>query len=174
MVSIWCELLCKLSIYTFKSDQWMTIWWEKMWVKCLLLIFTYSNSKFKVTCKMRTLNAGTSELIPKKNCSKISNITFTILPFSHKNTLTKLFMPNTLESTSLDEIIRCPTKWFILSQRMQNLEYINLMCVTYAQPIPLLLTIETKKWNRDTYINKQETITKIRNQTATFWNQFWN
>ena len=28
---------------------------------------------------------------------------------------------------------------FILTQRMQNLEYVNLKCVTYAQPIPLPL-----------------------------------
>ena len=25
-VSLWCKLLCKLSIYTLKSDEWITIW----------------------------------------------------------------------------------------------------------------------------------------------------
>ena len=50
-VSLYCELLCKLSIYTLKSDQWKTIWWAKIELECLPLIFIYSNSKFKVTCK---------------------------------------------------------------------------------------------------------------------------
>ena len=43
------------------------------------LIFIYSNSKFKVTCKTNTLNSGTSELILKKNVWKFSYITFPIL-----------------------------------------------------------------------------------------------
>ena len=69
-----------------------------------------------------------SELILKKKTSKISNITFAILPFSHISTLTAIL--STLESTSL-----C----FIQTQRTQNLESVNLKCVTYAQPIPLPL-----------------------------------
>ena len=32
MVSLWCEILYKLSIYTLKSDQWTAIWWVKFWV----------------------------------------------------------------------------------------------------------------------------------------------
>ena len=43
MVSLWCALLCKFSIYTFKSDQWVTILWAKFDLECLLLIFIYSN-----------------------------------------------------------------------------------------------------------------------------------
>ena len=43
-------------------------------------------------------------------------------------------------STTLDEIIRCASKWFILTQQVQNLELVNLKCVTYTQPIPLSLT----------------------------------
>ena len=30
MVSLWCELLCKRSIYTLKSDQWIAIWWANL------------------------------------------------------------------------------------------------------------------------------------------------
>ena len=52
---------------------------------------------------------------------------------------------STLESTSLDETIRCASKWFILRQ-LQNLELLNLKCVTYTQPIPLPLTILTNHW----------------------------
>ena len=45
----------------------------------------------------------------------------------------------TLESPSLDETIRCALKWFILTRRTQNLEFVNLKCVTYTQHIPLPL-----------------------------------
>ena len=49
---------------------------------------------------------------------------------------------STLESTMFDETIRCTSKWFILTWKMQNLEVVNFMCVTYTQPIPLsLITI---------------------------------
>ena len=44
-----------------------------------------------------------------------------------------------MESTSFDEAIRHALKWFIRTQGMQNLEFVNLKCVTYTQPIPLLL-----------------------------------
>ena len=44
---------------------------------------------------------------------------------------------STLEFTSPDENIICASKWFILTQRMQNLEIVNLKCVTYAQLTPL-------------------------------------
>ena len=41
---------------------------------------------------MRTLNSGTSELIPKKNRQKFLTLgpTFAILPFAHKSILTLL------------------------------------------------------------------------------------
>ena len=44
MVSLWCKLLSmltKLSIYTSKSNQWITI---------IMVSKPYFNSKFKVTC----------------------------------------------------------------------------------------------------------------------------
>ena len=50
-----------------------------------------------------------------------------------------------MESTSLDESIRCATKGLILTQRTQNLELVNLMCDTYAQPIPLSLNNHNSK-----------------------------
>ena len=46
----------------------------------------------------------------------------------------------TLESTSLEETNRCASKWFILTQKTQNLEFVNLKCVSYAQLIPLALS----------------------------------
>ena len=47
---------------------------------------------------------------------------------------------STLESISFDEPIRCALKWFILTQRSQNLEFVNLKCVNCRQPIPLALS----------------------------------
>ena len=58
------------------------------------------------------------------------NITFANSPFSHQNTI-----QSTLESSSLDEIIRCASKWPILTQRTQILEFVNLKSVNYTQPI---------------------------------------
>ena len=46
---------------------------------------------------------------------------------------------STFESTTLDKTIRFASKWFILTQKTQNLEMVNLKSVTYAQPIPLSL-----------------------------------
>ena len=46
---------------------------------------------------------------------------------------------STLKSTTLDETIRCTSKWFILTSKMQNMELVNLKCVSNAQPIPLSL-----------------------------------
>ena len=65
--------------------------------------------------------------------SKISSITFAILPFA---------IPSrpTFESTSLDETIRCASKWFILTQRTQKLDFVNLKCVTHN---PFLCPSET-------------------------------
>ena len=40
---------------------------------------------------------------------------------------------STLESTNLDESIKCPSRWFILAQRKPNLEFVNLKCVTHNQ-----------------------------------------
>ena len=43
---------------------------------------------------------------------------------------------STLESTSPNETIRYASKWFILTQRMQNLEFVNLrvcyLCTTHS------------------------------------------
>ena len=89
MVSLWC-LLCKCSIYTLKSDQWITIWWAKFELECLLMISIYFNSIFKVTCKNGDFECQYIRTHSEEKSSEISNITFAILPFSHQNILTKL------------------------------------------------------------------------------------
>ena len=48
--SLWCGLLRKHPIFTLKSNKFIPLWWAKFELECLLKIFTYFNSKFKVTC----------------------------------------------------------------------------------------------------------------------------
>ena len=59
-------------------------------MECLLLIFIYFNSKFKVTYKNGDFKCRYIRTHSEEKPSKIFNITFAILPFSHQNTLTKL------------------------------------------------------------------------------------
>ena len=58
--------------------------------ECLLLIFIYFNSKLKVTCNNRDFKCQNIRTHSEEKPSKISNITFAILPFSYQNTLNKL------------------------------------------------------------------------------------
>ena len=127
MVSLWCELI---SIYTLKN-QWITIV-SKIWVGMSTTNIHLLQFNFKSLAKTRTLNAGTLELIPKKNCLKFQHY---ISHFAHANTLTKL--PSwVLWSLLLFSTLQ---KWFILTQRTQNLQIVNIKCVAYAQPITLPL-----------------------------------
>ena len=73
MVSLWCELFCKLSIYTLKSNQWIITWYGEKhlnWNVYYWYSFTPIQTS-KSLAKMPTLNGGTSELIPKKNRLKL-------------------------------------------------------------------------------------------------------
>ena len=91
MASLWCELLCKSSVYTFKSDRWIRLWWAKFELECLIIIFiiaSIQNSRSLV--KMKTLNASVSKFISKKKKAKIYTISVTILLFFPQNTLTDL------------------------------------------------------------------------------------
>ena len=43
---------------------------------------------------------------------------------------------SSLESSTLDETLRCASEWFMLTlKKTQNLELVNLKCIIYAQPI---------------------------------------
>ena len=78
---LWC-VLCKLSIYTL-SYQWITLWWAIFELEYQPLLFIYSNSKFKVTCK------NTKTLIQKRNFLKFVTLHLPVC-FSHKNIIIKL------------------------------------------------------------------------------------
>ena len=52
----------------------------------------------------------------KENPSKISNITFATLPFYQKKYSNCMAILSTLEFSTLDETIRCASKWLILAK----------------------------------------------------------
>ena len=95
----------------------------------------------KSPVKMQTLNAGTSALIPKRTrlkSWKCLTLHSQFLLLITKNTQTEwpLRIPYFRIYTTLDETIRCASKWFILT-----LELVKLKCVTYAQPIRLFVYV---------------------------------
>ena len=81
--------------------------------------------QFKIQSHLQ--NASTFRSYSEEKTSKISYITFPILPFFHENTLTKL------------------PSWVLWSLLflMKPFHSFNLKCVTYTQPIPvpLIMTI---------------------------------
>ena len=90
MVSLSCELLCIHSIYTWRAINGWQYGEQNLNWNVFLLLFLYSNSKFIVTCKNGDFECWYIWAHSEEKSSKISNITFAILPFSHQNTLTKL------------------------------------------------------------------------------------
>ena len=63
---------------------------SKIWVKMSIINIHLLNSKFEVICKNEDFECRYIRTHTKEKPSKISNITFAILLFSHQNTLTKL------------------------------------------------------------------------------------
>ena len=58
MVSLWYESWCWFLFAPFWNNQWITKWWAKFELERLLLICVYTNAKFIVICKPRTLKGG--------------------------------------------------------------------------------------------------------------------
>ena len=50
MVSLWYESWCWFLFVQFWNDQYITKWWAKFKLECLLLICVYTNAKFIVIC----------------------------------------------------------------------------------------------------------------------------
>ena len=61
--------LCWFFFAPFWSNQWITKWWAKLRLECLLL-FIFTNAKFIVICKPRTLNDGRWRLIQYRKRKK--------------------------------------------------------------------------------------------------------
>ena len=55
MVSLWYDSWCWFLFAPFWNNQWITKWWAKFELECLLLICIHTNAKFIVICKPRTL-----------------------------------------------------------------------------------------------------------------------
>ena len=68
-VSLWYESWCWFLFPPFWNNQW-TKWWAKFKSECLLLICTYTNAKFIVICKPRTLNDGGEDSVKYRNRKK--------------------------------------------------------------------------------------------------------
>ena len=98
--SSWCKLKVYKIIHTKEKPcttnlyfsqklvrQWNSREWVKFVLECILQIFIYSNSKFKVTYKNADFECHYIRTHTKQKPSKISNIKFSILPFYQKKIL---------------------------------------------------------------------------------------
>ena len=83
-VSLWYESWCWFLFTPFRNNQWITKWWAKFKLECLLLICTYTNEKFIVICKPRTLNDGGEDSVKYWNCKKHRFLAAAILLFIGK------------------------------------------------------------------------------------------
>ena len=70
MVSLWYESWCWFLFAPFWNNQQITKWWAKFKLECLLLICVYTNAKFIVICKPRTLNGGGEDSVQYRNRKK--------------------------------------------------------------------------------------------------------
>ena len=61
-----------------------TKWWARFKLECLLLTCVYTNAKFIVICKPRTLNGGGEDSVQYRNRKKHCFFTAAILLFSVK------------------------------------------------------------------------------------------
>ena len=141
---------CKLKVYIITYDQFKFFAklerrgkskeWAQFVLGCLLLIFIYrySSSKFKVTCKNGDFECRYITTHTKEKLFKISNITFAILHFHQKNTQTE-WHPEYFETYYSWRNHQMCFRMVHFNVKMQNLEFVNLQCVTYAQPISLAL-----------------------------------
>ena len=80
-VSLWYESWCWFLFAPFWNYQLITKWWAKFKLECLLLICTYTNAKFIVICKPRTLNVGGEDSVKYRNRKKHRFLAAAILLF---------------------------------------------------------------------------------------------
>ena len=87
-VSLWYESWCWFLFAPFWNNQQITKWWAKFRLGCLLLICTYTNEKFIVICKPRTLNDGGEDSVKYRNRKKHRFLAAAILLFIGKIIIT--------------------------------------------------------------------------------------
>ena len=87
-VSLWYESLCWFLFAPFWNNPLKTKWWAKFNLECLPLIYTYTNAKFIVICKSRTLNDGGEDSVKYRNRKKHRFLAAAILLFIGKIVIT--------------------------------------------------------------------------------------
>ena len=111
-------------IFYSLSNGWVEFWAEPMkflvdmlnHTHRLRIIFITPIPNFQSLVKTWTLNTSTSGLITKEKSSKFLTLHLPFCPFlSEKKYSHCMVILSTLESTSLDETIRCASKWFIFA-----------------------------------------------------------
>ena len=65
-----------------------TKWWAKFKFECVLLMCVYTNAKFIVICKPRTLNDRSEDSVQYRNCKKHCFLAATIFLFIGKIIMT--------------------------------------------------------------------------------------
>ena len=97
MVSLWYDSWCWFLFVPFWNNQFITKWWAKFKLECLVLICTYyTNTKFIVISKPRTLNDGGEDSVnpnlpaPHEFCSFWNDDIFTFWHQSHEHNLHKI------------------------------------------------------------------------------------
>ena len=80
-VSLWHESWYWFLFAPFRNNQWTTKWCAKFKLECLLLICTYTNEKFIVICKPRTLNDAGEDSVKYRNRKKHQFLAAAILLF---------------------------------------------------------------------------------------------
>ena len=132
----------KINTFAKLIRQWKSKEWAKFELECLLL-FLYSNSKFKGTCQNADFECRYIKTRTKEKLSKIFNITFPILAFCSLEyfvfKLPSRELWSLLNSTSLDENHQMRFRMVHSNVKMQNLELVDLKYVTCTQPISLSL-----------------------------------
>ena len=88
MVSLWCDSWCWFLFTPFWNNQYITKWWAKFKLECLLLICIYTKVKFIVICKPRTLNDWGEDSVQYRNRIKHCFLAAAILPFIGKIIIT--------------------------------------------------------------------------------------
>ena len=87
-ISLWYESWCWFLFAPFWNNQWITKWWAKFKLECLLLICTYTNAKFIDICKPRTFNDGGEGSVKYRNRKKYRFLAAAILLFIGKIIIT--------------------------------------------------------------------------------------
>ena len=87
-VSLYYESWCWFLFVPFWNNLYITKWWAKFKLECLLLICTYTNKKFIVICKPRTSNNGGEDSVKYRNRKKHRFLAAAILLFIDKIIIT--------------------------------------------------------------------------------------